>query len=121
MTPDRKLNKKEEKSGKKGTAKEENDKELKDYIAVRWPSTLRQQLKVAAAGHTPPLTMTEYLAKCFNDIQDRGGFEQAKSASPRRSDREQRQRYQVNSEKLFKTRDRRLIECINLLLEYATR
>lgn len=95
----------------------------KDFIAVRWPSTLRKQLKIAAAANDPPLTMTQYLAECFNKIQDDGGLAKASVTNPivRHTDKEQRKRYQEAGAKLFATRDRRLIDSVILLLEYATR
>jgi hypothetical protein len=105
---------------------EDKDKD-KSFIAVRWPSTLRKPLKVAAAGSDPPLTMTEYLANCFNAIQDEGGLDQRKRpsglevADRRRNDKEQRKRYEEASRKLFKTNDRRLIDLMISLLGYATR
>jgi hypothetical protein len=105
---------------------EDKDRD-KSFIAVRWPSTLRKPLKVAAAGSDPPLTMTEYLTNCFNAIEDEGGLSKRKkssgteAASIRRSDKEQRKRYQEASEKLFRTNDRRLIDLMISLLGYATR
>lgn len=109
---------------------EPKEKDGKDFIAVRWPSTLRRDLKVAAAAHVPPLTMTEYLAECFNAIQEGGGLaslsKTTKSGSRAtllqpRSDKSQHKRYQEAGEKLFKTRDRRLIDCVILLLEHVVR
>ena len=107
----------------------DKDKEKdKGFIAVRWPSTLRKALKVAAAGSDPPLTMTEYLAECFNEIQGEGGLSSKKqrgsmpqAAMLRHSDKEQRKRYQEVSERLFKTHDRRLIDLVISLLAYVTR
>lgn len=114
-TPDKKRNGRNQED-------EPKEKEGKDFIAVRWPSTLRRDLKLAAAGHIPPLTMTEYLAKCFNDVKDRGfATRSVVTTSPRRSDKEQRKRYQEAGDKLFKTRDRRLIDCVILLLEHVVR
>jgi hypothetical protein len=105
---------------------EAEDKD-KSFIAVRWPSTLKKPLKVAAAGNDPPLTMTEYLAKCFHEIQDEGGLGKRKSPSgtaaeiPVRNDKERRKRYQEASEKLFRTNDRRLIDSIISLLGHTTK
>ena len=99
----------------------------KSFIAVRWPSTLRKPLKVAAAEHDPPLTMTEYLANCFSEIQDEGGLGKRKRSSgtaaeiPVRNDKERRKRYEEASEKLFHTNDRRLIDSMISLLEHVTR
>jgi hypothetical protein len=106
---------------------EDKDKDKgASFIAVRWPSTLRKALKVAAAASEPPVTMTEYLAECFNAIQYEGGLNKIQKASSdemiiRRTDREQRKLYQELSEKLFKTRDRRLIDLVISLLGYLTR
>jgi len=117
-------NAKQRKENRTSQGKNSKEKEGKDFIAVRWPSTLRKPLKVAAAGNDPPLTMTQYLTECFNDIQDRGGLDKKASASSvnlQRTDKERRKRYQEASTKLFQTQDRRLIDCVILLLEYAAR
>ena len=120
MTPDKKPTRREKRE-KEGIP---NEKE-KDFIAVRWPSNARQPLKVAAAGHTPPLTMTEYLFACFNAIEDAGGLKKIQPGGlaviPPRTDQEQKKRFQAVGERLFRTRDRRLIDCAILFLESATR
>lgn len=112
---------------KDNSADEDKDRDKSSFIAVRWPSTLRKALKVAAAGSDPPLTMTEYLASCFNAIQYEGGLNKrqrlsgTEEAGLRRSDKEQRKRYMEVSEKLLRTHDRRLIDLMISLLGYVTR
>lgn len=45
-----------------------------NFVAVRFPRSLQQALKIAAAKHDPPVTMGEYLIECFEKVQKAGGL-----------------------------------------------
>lgn len=55
------------------------------FVSVRWPRAKRQELKVAAAQHDPPLTMGEYLVKCFLTVEAAGGLDKFLPHIPRRN------------------------------------
>jgi hypothetical protein len=96
-----------------------NKTKEKDYIAVRWPVTLRQQLKLAAAGHNPPMTMTDYLVGCFRLVQERGGLATVVrdgASRPPISLKRQREQFEELLSQLFATRDRELIHTFLTLL-----
>ena len=102
----------------KPAKKKDKDKgKARDFKAVRWPTALRQALKMAAAAHNPPMTMTEYLAECFQVIQNNGGVGSKLPTSASGAEKKQRKRFDEFGVRMFRTNDRRLIDSVLTLLD----
>ena len=83
----------------------------KGFCAVRWPVEMRQDLKIAAARHDPPLTMGEYLIKAFRAFEQdapRKAGKPTKKSSPQTLNK----RFTVLGKRLVQTRDHDRIECV---------